>query len=218
MNKEHRPSSSERIAQTWRELNSLTLDNLGVAPRWLKVLLLALCVLFIGVFGWMLLIKPIKLEHNALMTQEQTLISQYAQKYAKAQQLSAIENQTQILNRDLATIIEVLPTTLNMGLIVEQLHAAAMRIGVKIVDVKVQSEVESELFFERGLTITVEGGYHEMGRLLSQLSSLSVALTFHDFDIEKLFQNSNQTKLRMTLHAKAYRAKVINVTKEVASD
>lgn len=87
MNRYHRLSSSERIAQTWRELNSLILDNLGAAPRWLKVLLLALCVLFIGVFGWMLLIKPIKLEYSALMTQEQTLISQYAQKYAKAQQL-----------------------------------------------------------------------------------------------------------------------------------
>lgn len=150
MNRYHRLSSAERIAQTWRELNGLTLDNLGAAPRWLKVLLLALCVLFIGVFGWMLLIKPIKLERSAMMTQEQTLISQYAQKYAKAQQLSAIENQTQILNRDLATIIEVLPTTLNMGLIVEQLHAVAMRTGTKIVDVKTQSEVESELFFEGG--------------------------------------------------------------------
>ena len=73
MNRHRRPSSSERIAQTWRELNSLTLDNLGAAPRWLKVLLLALCVLFIGVFGWMLLIKPIKLERSAMMTQEQTL-------------------------------------------------------------------------------------------------------------------------------------------------
>lgn len=168
--------------------------------------------------GWMLLIKPIKLEHSALMMQEQTLISQYAQKYAKAQQLSAIENQTQILNRDLATIIEVLPTTLNMGLIVEQLHAAAMRTGTKIVDVKTQSEVELELFFERGLTITAEGSYHEMGRLLSQVSSLSVALTFHDFDIEKLSQSGNQAKLRMTLYAKAYRAKVIDVTKGAASD
>lgn len=214
----HKPSRQERIAQTWRKINNLTLDNLGMAPRWLKAILLALCVLFVGGFGWMLLIKPIKIERDVLEVQELTLISQYAQKYAKAQQLTAVENQTQMLNHNLAKVAETLPSTLNIGLIVEQLHSLAMRTGVKIVDIKTQSEVESSLFFERGLVVTAEGSYHEMGQLLAQISSLSVALTFHDFDIEKLSQKNNQANLRMTLHAKAYRAKVIDKTKEVAND
>lgn len=214
----HQKTSVRHMTQTWRQLNNLTLDNLGIAPSWLKVVLLLICVLFIGLFGWMLVIKPMMAENRALMIQEQTLIGQYAKKYAKAQQLSMIERQTQTLNHDLAKIIESLPHKLSMSFIVEQLHMVAMNTGVQIVDIKTQPETELLLLFERNMIITIEGGYHELGRLLARISSLSAALTFHDFSIEKLSLDETRTKLRLVLHIKVYRAKTIDVTKELGDD
>lgn len=210
----------QQAGQIWRQINNLTLDNFGVAPRWFKGLVLITCSASIMAFGWLLLIKPMMLGYESLSVQEQTLVGEYAQKYAKAKQLQAVNAQTLMLNRDLAGLIETLPHRLNASLVIEQLHAAAIRTGVQIVDVKTQSETESALFFERGMTIVIEGSYHKIGKLLAQFAALPMALTFHDFDIQKLSQSGNQTKLRLTLYAKIYRAKPIdkNANKGASDD
>lgn len=196
-----------RALAVWRQLSTLSMDNFGDAPRWLKVLVCTLAMVFILAFAWLLLIKPAISRHGTLVTQETTLISQYAQKYAKAQQLTAIQTQTQALNGDLAMVLERLPARFNMSLVVEQLHAIAASAGVTLVDVKVQPENLASLFVERGIVIVAEGSYHQLGRMLAQMSSLSVLLTVHDFSMEKINQNAGASKLRLTLHAKTYRAK-----------
>lgn len=190
-------------SQTWQQLNGLTLQNFGEAPRWLKGLVLLLIGAFVLGFGWLFLIKPAMLERQALMVQEQTLVSQYAQKYAKATQLSAMQTQTQLMNGELSGVLERLPNAFNMSGLVEQLHMVAQRAGVQIIDVKVRPETPTELLVERELVVVAVGDYHRLGRMLAQTMQLPVLLTFHDFQMSA--DEKNNGDVRLTMQVKTYR-------------
>lgn len=190
-------------SQTWQQLSTLTLQNFGEAPRWLKGLVLLLLGVFVLGFGWLFLMKPAMLERQALVVQEQTLVGQYAQKYAKATQLSAMQTQTQLMNGELSGVLERLPSAFNMSGLVEQLHMVAQRAGVQVIDVKVRPETPTELLLERELTVVVVGDYHRLGRMLVQTMQLPVLLTFHDFQMSA--DEKNNGDVRLTMQVKTYR-------------
>ncbi|WP_323841247.1 MULTISPECIES: type 4a pilus biogenesis protein PilO [unclassified Moraxella] len=197
----------DKFRQTWRQLGELTVDNFGVAPAWLRVLVLVMLAVFIALFGWLLFIKPIMLERHSLVVQENTLIAQYAQKYTKAGQLKAVELQTQALHHELTDITEQLPNAFDMNSLIEQIHALAIRSGVQVADVKTGVQSESPMFFERRVSLVFIGNYHQLGQMLAELSLLPIPLTFHDFEMTKLTQHQAVSEIRLSIQAKTYRAK-----------
>ncbi|WP_432480861.1 type 4a pilus biogenesis protein PilO [Moraxella sp. ZY200743] len=196
----------DKFTQTWQQLGELNWENFGTAPRWLRLLVLVILAVFVLGFGWLLLIKPITLEYQALMMAEQTLVNQYAQKYAKAQQLTVIQSQTHAMNGELSVLLEQMPSHFNMSVLTEQLHAIATRTGVQMNDIRIQREDPQDLFVERGFVMVMVGDYHQLAKMFSELTALPIIITIHDFDMGKSEQ-AKPTKLQMTVHAKTYRTK-----------
>ncbi|MCL1623314.1 type 4a pilus biogenesis protein PilO [Moraxella sp. Tifton1] len=195
------------IRQTWQQISQLSWENVGAAPWWFKGLIFGVLVMFVMAFGWIMVIHSMVLERRSLATQEIQLMAQYATKYAKAGQLSAVEAQTRILHHDLSAITEQLPNAFDVNSLVEQIHALAMRTGVQVADVKTHAQSETPMFFERGMTLVFVGDYHQLGHLFAELSSLPVPLTFHDFDMAKGGQHQGGSQIRLSIQAKTYRAK-----------
>lgn len=198
--------TADKLSKTWQQLGELNWENFGLAPRWLRLLVMAILAVFVLGFGWLLLIKPIILERQALLMAEQTLISQYAQKYAKAKQINAIESQTHAMNDELSLLLEQMPARFHMSALTEQLHAIATRTGVQMSDIKIQSENPQELFVERGFVMVMTGDYHQLAKMFGELTTLPIVITLHDFELIR-GQQSKRAKLQLTIHAKTYRTK-----------
>lgn len=196
-----------RVQQAWGRLSQLSVDDIALAPWWLRGLVLLGLMMFVLTFAWMIFIRPVTLDRQMMSAQTHDLVAQYAQKYAKAGQLTAIESQTESLEMALSGITEQLPNAFDMNSLIEQIHALALRTGVQVADIKTGAQSESTLFFERGMTLVFVGDYHKLGRLLAELSALPVPLTFHDFEMTKVAGQQAESRIRLTLQAKTYRAK-----------
>lgn len=192
----------------WRQLNAVNLQNYGQAPWLFKVLVLALVVVFVLGFSWLLLIRPALVERESLASKQLTLLSEYDDKYQQARQLSVFKNQMLELNGQFAGVLEQLPNHWQTAVLVEHMHTQAMSAGVQIEDVVIENPQSSpeEVLVQRGIRITAKGSYHAFGRWLWAMTQSPYLLTFHDFELADV-NVADGSVLRLQLYAKTYRAK-----------
>lgn len=193
---------ADALKQFWEQLNQFNIHSIGQAPRAVQLTALALMILLIGVFAWLLLISPSLQKLSAAKSHEQTLIREFADKYPQTHELEALSQSLITQNTRLQQLLEQLPKSAPMTQIVGMINTKAQQAGVQVVGASVQAGTEAEYYTERPIAVRAIGSYHAIGRWLFELSSSPYLLTVHDVDI----QASERNLLNFTAVFKTYQA------------
>ncbi len=196
--------SFHRFSQFYHELATLNRDNLGRASGAVQYSLMALVVLVIGIFGWLLLISPSLDKLSALKQNEANLIAQYHDSQDADAKLSTIRQAQLSQNNQLAAALARLPKSAPMTYITQTISQSGAQMGVSVVSSSVESMRREAHYTVRPMRVQAVGSYHALGRWLYQLTQgTAFLLTLHDYT---LVSDGSADRLRLDIMMQTYQA------------
>ena len=96
--------------------------------------------------------------------------------------------------KDLATMLKMLPTSNQSAVFLEDLTAIVEALDITIQNIQWLPEKQEEIYTEFPLNIEVIGNYHSLPLFTFQLADLPRIVTLHDFTIK------NTGERRITSH------------------
>jgi type IV pilus assembly protein PilO len=184
------------------ELSELDFNNVGTWPGVVKggALLLVFGIVLAG--GYFLLLTDKQSALERLQTQEANLKQEMTSKWDQAANLEVLRRQRDEINERFGALLRQLPSDTEVPGLLEDITLTALDNGLQIESLELQQERQAEFYIELPMTITVQGGYHNIGAFISGVANLSRIVTLHDFTIAPQESPDN---LRMTILAKTYR-------------
>lgn len=190
-------------------LNELTLENVGQWPTLVKYLMAFLLALILIGLGYWVLIKGSFEQYDTLLTQEETLKSDFEQKQQQAANLNNYKNQLQIMNERFGNMLKQLPAQNEMPALLEEISRTGIASGLTFELFAPMPEVMHDFYIELPINIKVVGNYHQLAVFLSRVVQMSRIVTLHDFKIvpkeDEDKKASNGGLLEMEITAKIYR-------------
>jgi type IV pilus assembly protein PilO len=184
------------------ELNELDFNNVGAWPGVVKGGALAIVFVLVLAGGYFLLLTDKQSELERLQAQENGLKQEMTSKWDQAVNLEGLRQQRDEINDRFGALLRQLPSDTEVPGLLEDITLTALDNGLQIESIELQPERQAEFYIELPMTITVAGGYHNIGAFVSGVSNLSRIVTLHDFTIAPQGSADN---LRMTILAKTYR-------------
>lgn len=136
---------------------------------------------------------------------ERVLKPEFEKKAALAANLDAYKAQLAEMERSFGAMLSQLPEDLQIDALVIDISQAGLRSGLEFDLIKPGEESSKEFYVEFPINITVVGSYHEFGDFVSGLSELNRIVSVHNVSLSPM--GGSDSKLRMELVAKTYRAK-----------
>ena len=189
------------------QLNDL--DNLGSWPLAVKVIIWIL--IFIGALalGYFMHITNLQNELERVVVQEDTLRTDYENKFFQAVHLEAYRLQQKQMEETFEAILRQLPSDTEIPGLIEDITLVGLENGLEFSSIDLQPEAVHEFYIEKPIQIVVSGGYHSLGSFVSDVADLSRIVTLHDFTIMPKGRgaggNSPGSHLTMVILAKTYR-------------
>lgn len=192
----------------WANVNSLNKDNYGSAPLIVRLFIIAVLIVFLLALAWFLLIKPKLEEIKSAEANQETLLSTYQEKEAKARYLDEYKDQIAQMEAEFSQLLNQLPKDTRISELIENVNLVGSGSGIRFKDISVNDEIEQEFFIEQPIDITALGEYHQFGDFVTGISRLSRIITMHDFEVVNQQPNlDTMPQLQLILHTKTYRAK-----------
>ncbi len=199
-------------------LNELSLENIGIWPKPIKIgtiILLSLVILFLG---YKLDISQKLSEFNEAQNQEKTLKESFAMKQHLAVNLAAYQKQLIEIQKKFQFLLEQLPTRSEIPGLLEDISKSGTANGLEFRLFKPLPEKKNDFYSELPIDIAVVGTYHQIAEFISQVAFLDRIVTLHDFTLNILKDESannvsaettkkidNNGKLLLEVKAKTYR-------------
>ena len=189
------------------QLNDL--DNVGSWPLAVKVIIWI--VIFIGALalGYFMDITNLRNELERVVVQEDTLRTDYENKFFQAAHLEAYRLQQKQMEETFEAILRQLPSDTEIPGLIEDITLVGLENGLEFSSIDLQPEAVHEFYIEKPIQIVVSGGYHSLGSFVSDVADLSRIVTLHDFTITPKGRgaggNSPGSHLTMVILAKTYR-------------
>lgn len=147
---------------------------------------------------------------DAATKKEAELKQTFKIKQHKASNLPAYIEQMEEMKKSFGAMLRQLPSNTEVAELLLDISQTGMQAGLEFELFKPEQEVPAEFYAELPIKIKVSGHYHEFGKFVSDIASLSRIVTLHDFKIEPApagTPNKNGAKnlLIMSLTAKTYR-------------
>lgn len=194
--------------ESLKELQSLDFADLdvqeiGVWPAALKVIILILLLFLLLVGGYFYKVKEIHQEIGLEQNKEAQLLAQYNTKAFEAANLEAYRAQMVELEAKFGALLEQLPKDTEVPGLLEDITELAYGSGLSMRSIALQPEKAQEYYVELPIKIDVAGGYHDFGAFVSGVAALPRIVTLHDFSIKA----TGGALLNMVIEAKTYRYK-----------
>lgn len=190
------------------QFKGLEAGNIGNWPPLAKaVMVLFVCGLVSGALYWFFIMPQLD-ELNAARIKEQTLKLDYEAKAGKAANLPAYTQQMQQMKEAFKDLLRQLPKSAEVPGLVDEISYAGSGAGLVFNKVELQKDEKKEFIVEAPISITVTGGYHQLGEFISKVSALPRIVTIHNFTIKstaKAGDTESSDNLSMDVIAKTYR-------------
>ncbi len=188
----------------FEELKKIDFNDVARWPFWLKVttiVILSLAVLGAGLwFDTRSQLAALETARN----KEKELKQVFSRKAHQAANLPAYRAQMEEMKRSFGTMLRQLPSKTEVAELLVDISQTGLENGLEFELFKPQQEKPAEFYAELPIKITVTGRYHQFGRFVSDVASLSRIVTLHDFTIEPR-KDKEQDTLVMEVTAKTYR-------------
>lgn len=185
----------------------LDIQQIGVWPGSLKIILLVLVLISILALGYFFKIKEMSRQHSVAAQKEIKLLEQYETKAFQAANLDAYRQQMIELDETFGALLKQLPKDTEVPGLLEDITEVAYGSGLSMKSISLQPERASEFYIELPIKIDVTGGYHDFGSFVSGVAALPRIVTLHDYSITQ----TNGTLLNLVIEAKTYRYKAEGV-------
>ena len=188
------------------ELNELDLNNIGIWPVPVKIVLVLICCALVAVGGYYLDTEAELLKLDQVELKEQELRKTYEEKQAKASNLEAYKKQLEEMKESFGAMLRQLPNKTEVADLLVDVSQTGLASGLEFELFKPEAEVPKEFYAELPIRIKVNGQYHEFGKFISGLAALPRIVTIHDIKIDHRKQKTEDGGLLvLEATAKTYR-------------
>lgn len=186
-------------------LSDIDVNNPGTWPVWLRTLVAALLFSVLVFLGYKALVESEIAALDRLQAQEVDLKSIYSVKAQKVSNLPVLRAQVAELAIAFENLRTQLPNKTEVPGLLDDISDAGFSNGLTINNINLNKEGKKELYIELPISISVTGGFHDLGGYVSSVSDLSRIVTLHDFTIQPANKTGGGDLLNITLAAKTYR-------------
>jgi type IV pilus assembly protein PilO len=186
------------------DLRSLDPKNMGSWPLPIRIVTLVALYVAILVGGYFLIIQDQRDEYGRLQDKETSLKSDFENKALEAANLDIYKKQLDDMETSFGTMLRQLPGQTEIPSLLQDISQAAQVDGLKQDLFRPGSESPKDFYSEKPIDLTLEGGYHEFGKFVSDVATLPRIVTLHNINIRPA-NGTGTDVLVMTLTAKTYR-------------
>ena len=186
------------------DLNNIDVDKIGVWPLPAKLFVCSLLVALIFIATYYIKISDLNLELESVATQEQTLRTTFEKRSFEAANLDAYKAQMEEMKVTFESLLSRLPAKTEVPGLLEDIGTRGTESGLTNANINFQPDVVAEYYIEVPISISVNGGYHDMGGFVSGVAGMPRIVTLHDFTIKT---SKESRALNLQISAKTYRYK-----------
>lgn len=186
------------------DVNNIDFDKVGVWPWPAKVFVFLLLVALIFAVVYYMKISDLNLELESVVAKEQSLRTTFEKRSFEAANLDAYKAQMEEMKVTFESLLSRLPAKTEVPGLLEDIGTRGNESGLTNVNINFQPDVVAEYYIEVPISISVDGGYHDMGGFVSGVAGMPRIVTLHDFTI---VASKESRTLNMKISAKTYRYK-----------
>ncbi|HLW73913.1 MAG TPA: type 4a pilus biogenesis protein PilO [Gammaproteobacteria bacterium] len=186
------------------QLRQLDPKNMGSWPLPLRVAVLVIIYIVVIGAGYYFVIAQQREDYGKLQDTETTLKGQFEAKALQAANLDVYQKQLDDMQATFGNMLRQLPGKTEIPSILQDISQTAQVDGLKQDLFRPGGEAPKDFYAEKPIDLTLEGGYHDFGKFVSDVAALPRIVTLHNISI-KPASGSGSDNLIMTLTAKTYR-------------
>jgi len=183
-------------------------NNVGSWPMAVKVIMWVITFVGALALGYFLHVTNLQTELKKVQDEEGTLRSSYETKFFEAVHLEAYRAQQIEMEESFEAILRQLPSDTEIPGLIEDITLVGIKNGLTFSSIDLLPEIAHEFYVEKPIRIVVNGGYHDLGSFVSDVSDLSRIVTLHDFQIVPIGGGESDIPgglLQMNILARTYR-------------
>lgn len=181
------------------------LEPIALAPRWQKIALGLMGLAIIGAGGYFLLLSPLETTVNALRAQHASLQRELTEARAAAADVARFKREAAELEQRLEAMKERLPSEKDMPPLFRTLTDAAYQAGLAVSLFQPREGQVRDYYVEIPITVSAEGGYHQLGEFLERVAALPRVVNVAEFKLTGLTKARSPMKADLTLATYTYR-------------
>ena len=189
------------------QLRSLDPKNMGSWPLPLRILVLIAIYGAVLLGGYYFLIAEQLDERSKLVDKENSLKAEFESKALQAANLDVYQKQLDDMQASFGTMLKQLPGKTEIPSILQDISQAAQVDGLKQDLFRPGSEASKDFYAEKPIDLQLDGGYHDLGKFVSDVAALPRIVTLHNIVIKPASgaTGGGTDNLTMTITAKTYR-------------
>ena len=185
------------------ELNDLDLESIGTWPNKVKVVFAILLALAVLIFSYFFVVSDAIDTLEREESKELQLRSDFKMKYQLAANLPLYREQLTQMEIQFAELLKMLPSKNEMPGLLDDLTFAATDAGLKMSSLNWEQEIDRDFYIEFPISMSIQGSYHQIGKMVEGVAKLPRIVSLHDFTISQ----DTPGFLKMNIQAKTYRFK-----------
>lgn len=181
-------------------------DPIVNAPKPQKIVFGVFVLLLLGAGAHFLLLSPLQAQVTELETRAGSLQRELVQSRAIVADLARFRREVAALEARLAALKERLPSEKEMPSLYRTLSDAASSSGLAIALFQPREPRAKEYYSEIPVTVTAEGGYHQLGEFFERVAKLPRVVNVTDLKVTGLSAGKHALRADLTLATYMYRA------------
>jgi type IV pilus assembly protein PilO len=174
-------------------------------PKLPKVILGVLGLAVIVVGGWFLLLSPVQAEITSLEARRQQLATELAQSRSQIAELQRFRREVAELQAKLDLLKAKLPTEKETPGLYKAVSEAAQAAGLGVSLFQPREPKPKDYVAEIPITITAEGGYHQLGQFFERVAGLDRVVKVGELKLTGLTKGRSALRADLTLATYMYR-------------
>ena len=181
------------------------LQNFIDGPKLPKVILGVLGLAVIVGGGWFLLVSPLQAEITTLEGRRTQLATELAQARSQVAELQRFRREMAELQAKLDVLKAKLPTEKETPALYRSLSEAAQGAGLGVSLFQPREPRPKDYVSEIPITITAEGGYHQLGLFFEKVAGLERVVKVGEMKLTGLVKGRSALRAELTLATYMYR-------------
>lgn len=192
----------------FQQFNTLDMQAYGSWPQSVKLTCWIFIFSLVCLLGYFVLIEPKRATLENAQSMQQSLLNEFKEKESKLRNLKQYQAQLVQMQSDFEQQLAQLPKETEIPSLVEDIHDAGQKSGLKIKNIRLEDEVKQAFFIEQPILIEAQGDYHDFGQFVSRIAALPRIVTLHDVVISTQTDSARKSdipRVEYSLKAKTYR-------------
>lgn len=188
------------------DLNDLDINNAGIWPLPIKIIVALLVFGLIVGGGYWFLVKDQYMQLERVEKVELDLRKKYEEKAYQVANLEVFKAQMAEMEETFGALVRQLPSETEVPGLLEDITNTALGSGLALKQVKLLPEQRRDFYAELPINIQVSGSYHELASFVSSVASLPRIVTLHDLTIKPIGGDGEQLDMQVVARTYRYRA------------